>query len=124
MFQIKGMKQIERIYSNDFGIAFYWSTEKKSPSEKVQLVFKETGFYFTRSELHEFVCLIDDSAKNNTCCADCGRKSQCAKFLLKTPCPQIDLAVSTTELSAIKDLVEGTLFKIKTAEYCFGVGRN
>lgn len=117
------MAQIQRIYNNDLGISFYWSQTGKE-SEKVQLVFKETGFYFTQEELQEFLALIDDSASRNNCCSDCGRKGQCAKFLLKTPCPQIDLAVSLAELDAIKDLVEGTIFKIKAAQYCFGVGRN
>lgn len=124
MFQISTMKQIERIYSNDFGIAFYWTKNDKVLLEKVQLVFKETGFYFSIDELRTFVGLMKDSAESNNCCADCGRKNQCAKFLLKTPCPQIDLAVSMNELQGIKDLVEGTLFKIKMEAYCFGIGRN
>jgi hypothetical protein len=118
------MKQIERIYSNDFGIAFYWTKDNTAVKEKVQLVFRETGFYFTVRELSDFALMIKDSAARNDCCADCGRRNQCARFLLKTPCDQIDLAVSAKELDAIKDLVEGTLFRIKTAEYYFGIGRN
>jgi hypothetical protein len=41
------MREIEQIYHNNFGIAFYWKDHNTTISDKVQLVFKETGFYFT-----------------------------------------------------------------------------
>ncbi len=118
------MKEIEQIYCNDFGMSFYWKAQKPILNDKVQLVFKETGFYFSVAELQNFVCLIDDSALKNSCCHDCEIKNHCAKFLLKTPCVQIDLAVTMKELDAIKDLVHGTLFKINLEDYVFGPGRN
>lgn len=118
------MKGIEQIYYNDFGMSFYWKEKDAVKSEKVQLVFKETGFYFSVSELEHFVDLIEDSCKRNSCCENCEMKYRCAKFLLKTPVSQIDLAVSMKELDSIKDLVEGTLFKIKMEEYIYGVGMN
>lgn len=118
------MKGIEKIYYNDFGMSFYWKEENTVKSEKVQLVFKETGFYFSVSELQHFVALIEDSSMRNSCCENCKIKHRCAKFLLKTPVTQIDLAVSMKELDSIKDLVEGTLFKIKLEEYIYGIGMN
>lgn len=118
------MRQISQVYRNDFGMAFFWKKEEKVLSEKVQLVFKETGFYFTVAELKTFVNLIEDSASQNQCCENCEAKYGCARFLLRTPCDQIDLAVSMKELNSIKDLVEGTLFKIKLGQYLQGVGRN
>lgn len=118
------MKQIEQIYVNDFGMAFFWKAQHTVISEKVQLVFKETGFYFSIDELHGFMALIEDSCRRNRSCENCAMKNQCHKFLLKTPVSQIDLAVSMTELSGIKDLVEGTLFKVGLHEYIFGIGRN
>lgn len=118
------MKGIEQIYYNDFGMTFYWKEKNTVKSEKIQLVFKETGFYFSVSELQHFVALIEDSCKRNSCCENCEMKYRCAKFLLKTPVDQIDLAVSMKELDSIKDLVEGTLFKIKLEEYMYGVGKN
>lgn len=119
------MKEIERIYFNDFGMAFYWKEKKQETKpEKIQLVFKETGFYFTLSELNTFVDLIEDSSIKNSYCNECEMKNSCAKFLVKTPCSQIDLAVSMKELNAIKDLVEGTLFKINLEEYINGTGMN
>jgi hypothetical protein len=118
------MEEIEQLYHNDFGIAFYWKKENKTILDKIQLVFKETGFYFTVSELTTFGTLIDESLITNNCCDACALKNNCAKFLLKTPCTQIDLAVSVSELKSIKDLVEGTLFKINLDEYLYGPGLN
>lgn len=118
------MRGIEQIYYNDFGMAFYWKEKNAVKTKHIQMVFKETGFYFSVSELQHFAVLIEESSKRNNCCENCEMKNNCAKFLLKTPVSQIDLAVSMNELDCIKDLVEGTLFKIKLAEYLYGVGRN
>lgn len=118
------MREIEQIYHNNFGIAFYWKQNSQAILDKVQLVFKETGFYFTVAELNQFCDLIEDSMIENTCCEACEMKYSCHKFLLKTPCNSIDLAVSMTELKSIKDLVEGSLFKIELDEYVYGAGLN
>lgn len=118
------MREIAPIYKNDSGMSFFWREEEQVLFDKVQMVFKETGFYFSIEELNLFLDLIEDSASRNSCCAECAMKNRCARFLLKTPCPQIDLAVSVRELDAIKDLVEGTLFKLKLEAYVFGDGRN
>lgn len=118
------MREIEQIYHNNFGIAFYWKNGKEVISGKVQLVFKETGFYFTVAELNQFCDLIEDSLIENACCESCELKNSCHKFLLKTPCAAIDLAVSMKELKSIKDLVEGSLFKIELKEYVYSAGLN
>jgi hypothetical protein len=36
----------------------------------------------------------------------------------------VDLAVSMKEIKSIKDLVEGTLFRIDLDEYVYGSGKN
>lgn len=118
------MRQIAPIYNNNSGMSFFWRKENEILSDKVQMVFKETGFYFSVEELTVFLDLIEDSFNRNSCCSECAMQNKCARFLLKTPCPQIDLAVSIKELDAIRDLVEGTLFKIKLEEYIYGIGRN
>ncbi len=118
------MKQIAQLYGNDFGMSFYWTKDDNIIRQKVQLVFKETGFYFSVEELKVFIDLIKESASKNSCCKDCEMKSRCHKFLLKTPCVQVDLAVSMNELNAIEDLVKGTLFKINMHEFLNGEGRN
>lgn len=118
------MRQIEQIYINQTGTAFFWKEQGSVLSDKVQLVFKETGFYFSVDEMEQFMKLINDSCVRNRTCENCAIKSKCHKFLLRTPVSQIDLAVSMLELEGIKDLVEGTLFKVSLHHYIFGIGRN
>lgn len=118
------MKEIKQIYYNDTGTSFYWKKENEVFLDKVQLIFRETGFYFTKEELEQFKHCIEDSYSQNKCCDTCALKNKCYKFLLKTPCSQIDLAVSMDELTALKDLVEGTLFKINLDDYLYGEGMN
>jgi hypothetical protein len=118
------MQEIKQIYYNDSGTSFYWRKEDELYTNKVQLIFRETGFYFSRDELKLFKCCIEESYILNKCCDDCELKNNCNKFLLKTPCSQIDLAVSMQELNSVKDLVEGTLFKINLDDYLYGEGMN
>ncbi|RZJ66884.1 MAG: hypothetical protein EOO50_08335 [Flavobacterium sp.] len=117
------MRQIEPIYVNDHGTSFYWKQSDGIVTDKVQLVFKETGFYFSEEELETFARLIEDSCRKNTC-DGCAMRHECVKFLLKTPVSQIDLAVSMYELNGIKDLVQGTLFRMQLQKFVFGIGRN
>lgn len=117
------MKEIEQIYFNEFGVAFHWKKNNKVLTEKIQLVFKETGFYFSYDEVRAFSQIIA-----NTCdemgCGSCCHRSRCHKFLLKTPLQEIDLAVTKSELMQIKDLVEGTLFNMDLFDYIHTISRN
>ena len=54
------MNDIEQIYRNDFGISFYWKEGNEIVSDKIQLLFKQMGFYFSIQELNEFHDLIED----------------------------------------------------------------
>lgn len=118
------MAMIKQIYGNQVGMAFYWSRSGAGEKENIQLVFKETGFNLTLSELEYFSKLIIESEARTNCCADCKLKNKCDRFLLQTPAKQIDLAVSIRELEGIQDLVDGTIFKIKLQNYVSGIGRN
>lgn len=119
------MAILTQIYGTEFGMSFYWHKfEKEVDYEKIQLVFKETGFNLTLSELVYFSKLINESKLRTQCCSDCKVKANCSRFLLQTPAKQIDLAVSITELEGIQDLVDGTIFKIKLKNYVLGSGRN
>ena len=117
------MKEVEQIYFNDFGVAFHWKKNDEVLKDKVQIIFKETGFYFTPQEIIEFADIINTTCRENRC-ADCCHRARCHKFLLKTPINQIDLAVSNAELMQIKDLVDGTLFNIELLNYLGSVCRN
>jgi hypothetical protein len=118
------MKTIKQIYNNESGTSFFWKKENDIVTDKVQLIFRETGFYFSRIELQQFKSCIEESFLTNRSCENCDLKNSCYKFLLRTPCTQIDLAVTMNELTAVKDLVEGTLFNIKLVDYLYGEGRN
>ncbi|WP_294823284.1 hypothetical protein [uncultured Flavobacterium sp.] len=116
------MREVEQIYYNEFGVAFHWKKNNEVLKDKVQLVFRETGFYFTYREIRDFALIIDETFDELKCCSGCQRR--CHKFLLRTPLRQIDLAVNRRELKQIKDLVEGTLFMIGLYGYLENEGRN
>lgn len=118
------MEQIQQIYLNSLGITFYWEKEEGVIPNRVQLIFKEIGLFFTVDELNEFEYLIDESIAKNNCCEGCALRNANCKFLLKTPLYQLDLSVSLGELKFLKDLVNGTLFRIKMEIYMNGDGRN
>lgn len=115
---------MRQIYTNEYGMAFYWNRKEEIGSKKIQLVFKETGFHLDLIELEYFSVLISESLLQSNKCADCKLKSNCSRFLLQTPAKQIDLAVSILELEGIQDLVIGTIFKVKLQNHIQGVGRN
>lgn len=105
-------------------MAFYWNRKEEVHSEKIQLVFKETGFHLALPELENFELQIAESISKTNFCKDCKSRSDCSRFLLQTPAKQIDLAVSISELEGIQDLVRGTIFKVKLKNHIFGRGRN
>ncbi|WP_330443304.1 hypothetical protein [Flavobacterium sp. C4GT6] len=117
------MKEIEQIYFNDFGVSFYWRKNDTLLTDRIQVIFRETGFYFTREEVQRFACIVNEMYDKNHC-GGCGFRNKCHRFLLKTPVSEIDLAVSVQELVDIKDLLEGTLFTMNLNEYINNVCKN
>jgi len=117
------MNTIEQIYLTDFGVAFYWRKEDEVLTDRIQIVFKETGFYLSIAEIKRFSEMIND-ASGRSKCNGCCHSGRCHKFLLKTPLREIDLAVSAPELSEIKELIEGTLFYAELYAYLRGHGKN
>ncbi|RYD69499.1 MAG: hypothetical protein EOP55_23860, partial [Sphingobacteriales bacterium] len=106
----------------EFGLAFYWKKEGKILKDKVQVIFKETGFYLTTDQLKKFTIIIESTIRQQQC-DGCGN-SHCRKFLLTTPFDGLELAVNRNELNDIKDLMEGTLFSINMLDYVSDIGRN
>lgn len=110
------MEPIKQLYHNDFGVAFYWIKDEVVLRKKVQLVFKETGFYLSHSELLQFSGNIETTCRNINC-SDCVLRQKCHKFLLLTPFPGLELAVSEEEAVQLNDLVKGTLFQMELNKY-------
>lgn len=106
------MDDINKLYHNDFGIAFQWKRCAAKDYKKIQLVFRSTGLFLSKKELLEFNNYVDISLKRPPLCIDCKENSDCKSLLLQTPAPQISLAVSYTELESIKDLLKGTLTQL------------
>lgn len=118
------MSEIRRIYHNDIGIAFQWKQDiAKNKHNKFQIIFRDTGFYLTLSEIESFAKFIQQAVSRD-CCSACKANNNCRSILLKTPAATIDLAVSEKELKSISDLIEGTLFQIKLDHYLKDVCRN
>ncbi|EDP96951.1 DUF6686 family protein [Kordia algicida OT-1] len=118
------MSDIHRIYHNDIGIAFQWKQDlAKNKHDRFQVIFRDTGFYLTLSQLKNFAKLIEQAA-NRGYCKDCKAKNNCRSILLKTPAANVDLAVSEKELETISDLIEGTLFQIHLRTYLNDLCRN
>ncbi|NAS31023.1 hypothetical protein GTQ40_08590 [Flavobacteriaceae bacterium R38] len=107
------MDDIHHLYHNDFGIAFQWKKDalREDSSKKIQLIFRDTGFYLEPEEILLFSKQIK-SAKRMHSCENCDSTPSCRNILLSTPSKHIDLAVSKNELTMIDDLIKGTLFQI------------
>ncbi|WP_350287534.1 hypothetical protein [uncultured Croceitalea sp.] len=111
------MEDINAIYHNNFGVAFQWKRNSSKNMNKIQLVFRDTGLLLSKRELEQFHQNVKHSLDSQVLCIDCKKKDACKALLLDTPAPQVTLAVSFTELEAIKDLVEGTLFQLNLDGY-------
>ncbi|MDR6299731.1 DUF6686 family protein [Mesonia maritima] len=106
------MEDIAFIYRNNFGLAFFW----KNKRDKIQVVFRNTGFYLSLQELKDFQNNVLETV-NQQCCANCKTSRKCRSLLLKTPSRKIDLAVNREELEEINELLGGTIFKLEKRNY-------
>lgn len=122
--KLRVMSDIRRIYHNKFGIAFQWKQDiAKNKLNQFQVIFRDTGFYLTLSQLENFASLVQQ-ASDRGCCKECKANNNCRSILLKTPAKNVDLAVSEKELASISDLIEGALFQIKLDRYLKDVCSN
>lgn len=105
------MKNIDIIYRNESGIAFYWKTSKQG-TLKAQVIFRDMGFYFTLDQLKKFAYLSEETLVHQTC-KDCPAPRDCRSLLLKTPLNDVDLAVSRQEVYQIQDLLDQTILRME-----------
>ncbi|WP_025743665.1 hypothetical protein [Aquimarina pacifica] len=106
------MNAIDKIYSNELGISFYWKQEKKDKIPRIQVVFRDVGFLLTLNELKDFsdACLVTIRTQG---CGQCAQSKHCRSLLLRTPSDKVDMAVSRQELDQIQELIVGTIFRIE-----------
>ena len=105
------MDEIHTIYYNNFGIAFKWKRSSSKDLKKIQLVFRDAGFYLTFNELTHFSELIAKALSQPSACKDCKKNKSCQSILMETPLPQISFIMAHHELVQMQDLIEGTLFQ-------------
>ena len=105
-------QEINKIYSNRFGISFQWKRSEAKNCRKVQFVFRDIGIYLTPKEIVVFSEKIKESICSNGLCDACKKDETCRALLVETPAPQVSIAVNYKELTQLRDLVEGTLFQL------------
>ncbi|GLB53509.1 hypothetical protein NBRC110019_25500 [Neptunitalea chrysea] len=116
-------KNIHILHRNDLGIAFMWEKPQHIITEKIQVIFRDLGFYLTYDELNHFKKCVDDAFSTiNDYSFDC--MNDCRSMLLHTPVEQLDIAVSYEELTDIADLIEGALFKVDLEVYLKKICKN
>lgn len=93
-----------------FGIVFFW--DNISPKIKIQLVFRDMNLAFEKGELELFRGLIHNTISNYSNSKNCKNPEHCRNVLFITPIIGLNLAVSTYELYALKDLINGILFNL------------
>ena len=113
------MEDVDIIYHNDTGISFKWKNGIANTSEnRVQLIFKDMGFYLLPEEVVLFSENIQIAKHRNPNCSRCVSSEICERnILLKSPLQKMDFAVNAFELNEICDLVEGTIFKMRLHYY-------
>jgi hypothetical protein len=117
------MNAIDKIYSNELGISFFWKQEKHISTPKVQLVFRDIGFLLTLNELKDFSNSCTTTIESQ-CCSQCKNSQQCRSLLLRTPSDKIDLAVSREEVHQIQELIKGTIFRVELQDWVKNLSLN
>ncbi|GAA3776332.1 hypothetical protein GCM10022271_05590 [Corallibacter vietnamensis] len=114
---------IYKIYHNSFGISFQWMhSESKKRHKKIQIVFRNMGFYLSKNEIKEFYNCIYHAKQSQpcSCCKDCDSRN----ILVRTPSDKVDIALNTEELTQVEDLIKGTLFQLDLDNYLHSLCKN
>jgi len=106
------MEEIDIIHKTKFGISFYWKTQQ----DKIQLVFRDMGFFLKEEEVKTFHKNVMEAVEQG-CCSQCQTPKDCKSILLKTPSSKIELAVSKLELKEINTFLSATLFHLEIKKY-------
>ena len=106
------MQEIDKIYSNEIGISFYWNTPAHDFIDKVQLIFRDIGFLLTLAELKSFASACSTTYTTSNC-RNCRLGNDCRNLLLKTPSNKIDIAISLNELDQVSSLLDATILKVE-----------
>lgn len=107
------MKEVHKLYSNDYGIAFKWKINDSLTGKKIQLVFNDVSLNLSKKKLRKFLNAIELSLEEEPSCLKCENPEECKSYLLDTPSTMVRLAMSYNELKLLKDLIEGAFFQME-----------
>ena len=111
------MKDVKIIKRNKLGITYKVNRSLTEDFNKVHLVFNNTGLKFDDDELLEFYNCINDAFSTPPMCQNNCNSKHCKSILLKTPFNNLTFAISLNDLDLLKDLIDGTFFKLSLDNY-------
>ncbi|MEX0275178.1 MAG: hypothetical protein AB3N16_12450 [Flavobacteriaceae bacterium] len=106
------IENINPLYRNPFGMAFQWKRCPAAEALKVHLVFRDMGLSLSFDELSKFSGCIGKALHNASYCKGCPNHGECRTHLLETPLKQLSFVMNHQELTALKELVDGTIFQL------------
>ena len=107
------MKDIIKVYSNNYGITFIWKDVTLENKNKIQIIFRDTGMLVTIKELKTFLMNVEYSINTASICNQCPKQQNCKSILLESVSYNINFAMSYTELKLLKQLIDGCLFNLE-----------
>lgn len=110
------MRDITKLYHNEFGISFVWKYRVKRNRDLIELVFRETGLSLRYSDLKIMYTAVKSEMEKSSLCVDCANNKTCKPLLLKVPNVNVSFAMSYIEMTNMLDLIKGTLFQLDLNE--------
>lgn len=110
------LEEIDKIYSNQMGITFFWKNEIDAyiENKRVNIIFSNVALLFNIIELNLFLQDIENSLYRNSFLEDKHRRYY-DSIVLETPINQLRFILSYNDLSLLKDLIERTIFDIEVS---------
>ncbi|NQX86982.1 MAG: hypothetical protein HRT67_13970 [Flavobacteriaceae bacterium] len=119
------MEEIYPIFKNAYGMSFQWKRDiKDNKFDKIQVIFRDTGFYLDTKEIKIFSDCISEAKGRGSCTCYDNECMSARNILLKTPSRKVDLAVNESELELIEELIKGTLFQIELDSFLNNICSN
>ena len=110
------MKDIHKLYHNDFGISFVWKKSIKKDKGLIELVFRDTGLSLKYIDIKTMYATVKSVINKSSVCKDCENNRTCKRLLLEIPHVRVSFAMSYFEMIQMLDLLKGTLFQIELNE--------
>tara|TARA_B100000809_G_scaffold266618_1_gene330296 strand:- start:1820 stop:2161 length:342 start_codon:yes stop_codon:yes gene_type:complete len=107
------MRDIDKLYHNDFGISFFWKSKLSRKNSLVDIVFRDSGLSLRTDEIKTMYDTVKGAVEKSSLCIDCKNNKDCKPFLLEIPNAMVSFAMSYQEMKEMSDLLRGTLFHLE-----------